>query len=216
MNLAKKIVSFLLIFVLLSTHSFALFLDEPAHNITLRLGGSIDRNRGIIHHNAQEYSFGHVAGSFGLGVVYDFFAWRMFSLSPEFHYHAARTAEVDLDGNTQTTSWHELSSGLQLKFNLYNLFYMGVGPGISFATTPSNRSLSSQSSLYPYLATEIGGNVPLKELKKDLLLNLHFALRGTSNINSWIDSELTGKWQNDFSISFWLGVSLFFAERYWV
>jgi hypothetical protein len=211
----QKTLRLLLILSLFSSKAFAFLLEDPSHNLALRMGGAIDKNIGVIHNSGLNQQFSQMRGSFLVGVVYDFFLYPFLSLSPELHYHTARNTKFSLDNNTYKASWQELSLGIQLKVGIGNLVYMGFGPGVSFAFQPKASNLDLQSSVYPYIVAEVGSNLPLIELNDTTHTNVHFALRYTNNIINWKDQSKAGSFQNDWSVSLLLGLSLLFGEPTW-
>jgi hypothetical protein len=193
-----------------------LVLQFPAvaldHHLALRLGGSIDRNIGLIQHQSQPVQASQITASLMLGLIYDFFPSPFLSISPELHFVVPRSLKSD----AIHASWSEITTGIQLKINLNNLLYVGMGAGIGFAQNP--RLPHTHSSSYPYLVVELGSNTVFKQFSgaagKKLLLGLHLALRGTTNISTWKDTPKLGHLQNDFAIGLLLGFSLFYGESW--
>jgi hypothetical protein len=191
-------------------------IDNPySHVVGLRLGGSIDFNQAKTILNNQTISQQSLAGSLGIGVFYDFFLVSNVTLSPELQIHLNRHQT----SATGSLHWHEIGFGLQFKFSLLSNVYWGVGLGTSYATKPRQGGPIApyKGSWLPYLVLEFGGTIPLYQRPhhtgmQSLHVDIHLALRGTTNVRLWRDSIDFFIAQNDFSIGIFTGVSIMLSD----
>ncbi|NIZ19938.1 hypothetical protein [Entomospira culicis] len=191
-------------------------LFAMGHIVSLRLGGSIDKNIGLVAVASNPLAMQRNTASFGVGVSYDWLIMPFLALTPSFHSDIHRTNRATLvDGSSLKSSWHEVGGDLQLKFTALGYFYTSAGLGVRYATVAkSNQALSqaSKSSVYPYLVGEIGGNIPLNgnsfgDMDGSTVIAFHIAFRYTRNLYDIRNPMTLGTMQNRQDFGIYVGLS---------
>ncbi|NIZ19940.1 hypothetical protein [Entomospira culicis] len=213
-SLVKRVLLVSLFIVTPALFAESLLGIGSGHIVSLRFGGSLDQNIGL---TSSDIALKRLNGSFGLGLSYEFLPIPFISIGPEFYYHAHRTAIGYLD-NEQSfkVNWHEMYAGVMFRTTIMGLLYSGYGLGMGYATQGKSEQGdigSLSSSIFPYFALELGGNIPLFSPDDgSTLITVNVALRGTSNIKLWKDSIEQQHLQNDFSIGLFVGFSALWVQ----